>query len=53
MIQDLQMDISLAEAFMMYMLPVTLITEVFFVLAYVFQAKYLDKRQKRSRRMIK
>ena len=43
-IQDLQMDISLAEAFMLYMLPVTLITEAFFVLAYVLQARYLDKK---------
>lgn len=43
-LQDLQMDISLAEAFVKYMIPIVLIMEVFFVIAYVIQSKRLDKK---------
>lgn len=43
-LQDLQMDISLAEAFVKYMLPIALIMEVFFVLAYVLQSRRMDKK---------
>lgn len=43
-IEDFGMDISLAEAFVQYMLPVVLIMEVFFIAAYVIQSRIIDKK---------
>lgn len=48
MLTNLEMDLSLSEAFVKYMLPVTLIMEVFFALAYVIQSKILDKKAEGS-----
>lgn len=44
MLLDLGMEESLAEAFVRYMLPVVIIMEVFFVLAYVFVSKTAEKK---------
>ncbi len=44
MLLDLGMEESLAEAFVRYMLPIGLVMEVFFVLAYVFVSKAANKK---------
>lgn len=41
---DLQIDTSLAEAFVKWLLPVALITEIFFILAVVLQSVKADKK---------
>lgn len=44
LLTDLQMEESLAVAFVRYMLPIVLIMEVFFLLSYVFVSKRAEKK---------